>query len=277
VSAPPWLLVALVFVPSLVVAGRILGPRRACASASAGGSAHAYAKDAARLASHSVAVAGAAGLGWSLLVLFSFQTHAGALYGQLGALVALFMLGLALGGTAVGTDAARFFATARRRVDAGAAEATDDAACHAVRVLRGCLGVSTAFGVALPFALGASAQLSNDGSVSGVLVHGALLLAAGIATGTVFPAAAEVRIATGEAAGAAAGRLETVDHVGAAVAALTGAVVFVPRLGLTRSAVLLAALLLAALGVALLARVNARAAGSLHTPRPSPEPGSPAR
>ena len=87
-----------------------------------------------------------------------------------------------------------------------------------------------------------------------VLAHGALLLAAGVVTGAVFPAAAEVRIAAGETTGAAAGRLETVDHVGAAVAALTGAVVFVPLLGLTRSAVLLAALLAVALGMVFLAR-----------------------
>ncbi len=251
-SAPPWLLVALAFVPSLVVAGRLLEARRRAASSPA---ARANATGAARLASHSVAVAGAAGLGWSLLVLFSFQTQAGALYGQLGALVALFMLGLALGGAVVGTEAARFFAKAERRPDADRG-ATGAAAGHAARILRLCLGISTAFGVALPFALMAGARLSNAGSLTAVLAHGALLLAAGVVTGAVFPAAAEVRIAAGETTGAAAGRLETVDHVGAAVAALTGAVVFVPLLGLTRSAVLLAGLLAVALVMALLARLG---------------------
>jgi hypothetical protein len=81
---PPGLLVALAFLPSLAFLGRILVgglvPRRAAAAAS-----------------HAVGVVGAAGMGWWLLVLFSFQTRAGALYGQLGALTAAFMLGLALG------------------------------------------------------------------------------------------------------------------------------------------------------------------------------------
>ena len=118
VSAPSWLLVALAFVPSLVVAARVLrGPAQGRPIA---GERRRPSRPTARLASHGVAVAGAAGLGWSLLVLFSFQTHAGALYGQLGALVALFMLGLALGGAVVGSEAARFFASAERRPDASA-------------------------------------------------------------------------------------------------------------------------------------------------------------
>ncbi len=252
VSAPAGLLVALCFVPSLAVAGAVFGRRRGSASRAAGASRalRARAGEAARLSSHGVAVAGAAGLGWSLLVLFSFQTQAGALYGQLGALVALFMLGLALGGAAVGAEAARFFSRAHSRPEEGAA---GDTARHAARVLHVCLGVATAFAVVLPFGLAAAARLSDAGSLAAVLAHGALLLAAGGATGAVFPAAAEVRIAAGESPAAAAGRLETVDHVGAAAAALTGAVVFVPLLGLTSSAFLLAGLLAAALGMSLLA------------------------
>jgi len=66
-------------------------------------------------------------------------------------------------------------------------------------------------------------------------------------TGALFPTAAAVRLGAGDLAGDAAGRLETADHVGASMAALFGAILFIPTLGLARSAWLLAALLALAL------------------------------
>ena len=66
-------------------------------------------------------------------------------------------------------------------------------------------------------------------------------------TGGVFPIAAEVRLSAGDGPGEAAGRLETADHFGAAAAALFGAVLFVPLLGIAGSAGLLAALVAVAL------------------------------
>ncbi len=245
-ALPPWLLIALAFTPSLLVAGRVVGKAR---------SGTARERDAA-VTSHAVAVAGAAGLGWSLLLLFSFQTHAGALYGQLGALVAFFMLGLALGAAVVGADAARSQAEARvagpSRVSvAGAGNAFDTD--RPARVLRLCLLLSAAFGLALPAALAGAARLSSAGALWALLWHGVLLLAAGAATGAVFPAAAEVRLAGGEGRVETAARLETADHAGASLAALTGAVVFVPLLGLDRAALLLAGLLVVAVAIVHLA------------------------
>jgi predicted membrane-bound spermidine synthase len=67
-----------------------------------------------------------------------------------------------------------------------------------------------------------------------------------VVTGNVFPLAA-VRLAAGDGPGEAAGRLETADHVGAAVGALLGAVLFIPRLGISGTAWLLAALVAVAL------------------------------
>jgi spermidine synthase len=225
---PPPLLVVLAFLPSLLVVARLLtaaGPpgRRAAAAAS-----------------HAVAVVGAAGMGWWLVLLFSYQTHAGALYGRLGALTAAFMLGLAVGAT-----------LAPR---AAFAEGERDAASlpGASRALRLSLGAAALFAATLPWTLGAAARASGDSVLAALLAHGALLLAAGAVTGGVFPLAAEVRLAAGDAPGEAAGRLETADHVGASGAALLGAVLFVPLLGISDSAWLLAALV----GVALAATAS---------------------
>jgi spermidine synthase len=169
-----------------------------------------------RVASFVVAVVGAAGMGWSLVLLFAFQTHAGALHGALGALVAVFMLGLAAGG-----------ALAPRSSVA----------------LPACLGAAALVSGLLPLALGAAALAAARGPRAALLAYAALLLATGAATGSVFPAAVAARLGAGDEARDAAGSIETADHAGAAVAALLGAVLFVPLLGLAGTALLLAALL----------------------------------
>ena len=220
---PPPVLVLLAFLPSLAIVAR---------EQVAGGTASRRAKVAA---SHAVAVVGAAGMGWWLLLLFSFQTHAGALYGWLGALTATFMLGLATG------------AALAPRAAFAAGERDEASLPGAVRALRLSLGAAVVFAATLPWTLTAAARASGGGVVAALVAHAALLLAAGVVTGGLFPIAAEVRLAAGDGAGEAAGRLESADHVGAAAAALSGAVLFVPLLGATGSVWLLAALVAAPL------------------------------
>ena len=220
---PPPVLVVLAFLPSLLVVARLLtsgGPtdRRAAAAAS-----------------HAVAVVGAAGMGWWLLLLFSFQTHAGALYGWLGALTATFMMGLAVG------------ATLAPRAALAEGERDAESLPGAVRALRLSLGAAVLFAATLPWTLPAAARASGGGAFTALFAHAALLLAAGVVTGGIFPIAADVRLATGDGPGEAAGRLETADHVGAAGAALLGAVLFIPLLGAMGAVWLLAALVAVAL------------------------------
>jgi predicted membrane-bound spermidine synthase len=224
---PRPVLVLAAFLPSLVILARQRG-------------AHDRAGRRAKVAaSHAVAVVGAAGMGWWLLLLFSFQTHAGALYGWLGALAAIFMLGLAAG------------AVLSPRAALGAGERAVSALPGAVRALRLSLGAAAVFAATLPWTLPAAARASTAGTLPALAAHAALLLAAGVVTGGLFPIAAEVRLAAGDGAGEAAGRLETADHVGAAAAALLGAVLYLPLLGASGSVWLLAALVAAALATTL--------------------------
>jgi spermidine synthase len=220
---PPPVLVALALLPSLLVVVRLLAtgrsPRRQAAAA----------------ASHAVAVVGAAGMGWWLVLLFSFQTRAGALYGWLGALTAAFMLGLAVG------------ATLAPRAAFAEGERGEESLPGAVRALRLSLGAALLFAATLPWTLPAAARASGGGAMAALFAHAALLLAAGVVTGGLFPIAAEVRLAAGDGPGETAGRLETADHVGAAAAALLGAVLFVPLLGAMGAVWLLAALVAVAL------------------------------
>jgi spermidine synthase len=214
---PVAMLVLIALVPSLFVvlrlgATRALPVRRAAA------------------ASHAVAVTGAAGMGFSLLLLLSFQTRVGALYGALGGLTAVFMLGLALGAV-----------LAQRTVATRGEEWAGPVG------LRLALAAGLSFAITLPWTLAAAARAAAAGLTQGMTAYGALLLAAGVVTGALFPVAAATRLAAGDEAAEAAGRLETADHVGAAVAALLGAVLFIPVLGLAHTAWLLAALLVLAL------------------------------
>jgi len=173
---------------------------------------------------HAVVVTGACGMTWSLLILFSYQARAGALYGRIGLLTALFMLGLAIGG----------LATTR---------AAQSAAAPAHRSLAGAAGAAFLFALVVPMALGGAIPgLRTASGLAADLLHGLLLLAGGLVTGALFPAAAGVLLAARPDPRATAADLEAADHAGAALAALAAGVVLVPVLGLAGTAWLLAAL-----------------------------------
>jgi spermidine synthase len=185
-----------------------------------------------RAARSGVAATGAAGMALSFLLLLSFQTREGRLYGALGALTAAFMLGLALGA-----------AGARRLV-----------AAHPAPPRRGLfvplLAVAGAF-AAVALALPALARLSSAPLAAAFGAHALLLLATGAATGSLFPFATAVLLGEGRGVGASAAAFEAADHLGAAIAALLSGVALVPALGMTATGLLAAAVvLLAALGAA---------------------------
>lgn len=185
-------------------------------------------------AAHAVAVTGGCGMAWSLLILFSYQARAGALYGRIGLLTALFMLGLAGGGLALARGAELSAGRARRWLPAVTAAAL-------------------LFSLAVP---GLLRRLGDPGLQRiGIpdLLHGALLLAAGAVTGSLFPVAAGSLLSSRRGIRETAGGLEAADHWGAAVAALLGGVIYIPALGLAATAWLLAALEAAALAGVLLA------------------------
>ena len=233
---PPVFLVALVLLPSLLVLGRQLHRRW---NGLEGASVAA--------AQHAVAVVGAAGMTWSLLILFVFQTRVGVLYGELGLLIALFMLGLATGGHAT-------------RRAARAADVGPGPTRRAGRWLFLAIGAALAFGLVLPAALRAARAAAEWGSLPGTAAYGVLLLGAGLVTGGLFPVAAGTLLLEGGGAGEAAGRLEAADHAGACIAALIGPVLLVPVLGLGATAWLVALLL--ALAAAASALVSHPAHGS---------------
>jgi predicted membrane-bound spermidine synthase len=170
---------------------------------------------------HATAVTGGCGLGASLLVFVSFQTRVGSLYSELGALSALFMVGLAAGGV-----------VAQRGSNA--------------HPLLGAQAVCLGLAVVLCGSLG---LLDRTAPMRLLLwpLHLLLLGSAGFGTGMVFPSATRELVSnvgddTRDPAGPVAASLEFWDHIGAALVALFGAVLLIPTLGLVRCAGLFVAL-----------------------------------
>ena len=192
-----------------------------------------------RAAIHAVVVTGGCGMAWSLLALFSYQARAGALYGRIGFLTALFMLGLSVGGFALFRGAELPTARARRRLTA-------------------LIAAGLLFSLAVPGLLRQLGGTGLPGPWVPDLLHGTLLLAAGVITGSLFPAAAGVLLSERRGIRETAAGLEAADHWGAAVAALLAGIIYVPALGLIPTAWLLAALETAALAGVLLASLRER-------------------
>ncbi|HYN40988.1 MAG TPA: hypothetical protein VE129_04360, partial [Thermoanaerobaculia bacterium] len=176
---PAPLLAALVLLPSAALAVRGLGtPAPLC-----------------RVALHAAAATGAGGMAVSFLLLLSFQTREGALYGALGFLTAAFMLGLAAG------------AAGSHRLVASRSPSPRQA------LLFSLLASAAAF-AATALLLPALARLSASPPSVALGAHAGLLLLAGAATGSLFPVVARVLLDSGESAGTAAARFETADHLG---------------------------------------------------------------
>lgn len=208
---PAPLLAALVLLPSVASAARALvkpPPLR-------------------RAARNAATATGAGGMTLSFLLLLSYQTREGALYGALGALTASFMLGLATGAAGAHRLASRRPPAPRRAL------------------LLALLASGGAF-AAIALALSGLARLSAAPFAVALAAHAALLVLAGAATGSLFPIAAGALLASGSSTGEAAASFEASDHLGAAFAALVSGVVLVPALGMRTTALLASALLVLA-------------------------------
>ncbi|MGQ9456792.1 MAG: hypothetical protein ACUVS5_00725 [Anaerolineae bacterium] len=192
-----------------------------------------------------VAFTGFGGMAADLLVIFAFQALRGYLYGQIGALVASFMGGLALGSVAM----ARWLGRGHLRVG------------------RAFLLVEVAlvgFWALLPAAFWALARPFQPQWVESFLpafLYGLNALA-GLLVGLQFPAASGLLGASSRVAGA----LYAADLVGAFLGALLTAAVLVPAAGVLGTCGLVALLKMGSLAAVLLAQ---RAGGS-----PAPVPPS---
>jgi len=179
---------------------------------------------------------GLGGMATDLLIIFAFQALQGYLYGQIGALVASFMAGLALGSWSV----TRWLERRRvARADSGRWFLITEA-------------LLVGFWVALPLALWALARPFLPGPVAAAvpaILYGLNVLA-GFLVGLQFPLANHLLGASGRVAGA----LYAADLVGAFAGAMLTATVLMPVAGMVGTCGLLALLKLGSLGTVFLAQ-----------------------
>jgi spermidine synthase len=176
------------------------------------------------------ALSGFAGISVSLLVLFSFQNAAGALYGEMALLVACYMAGLCLG------------AMVRRPARGQVARPAGLLLC-----------VEGGFAVVL-FAASLFLGTLGEGGLppaGACLLHCLLMLLAGFLGGAEFALLAQAMGRSFSSTGFIASVLEAADCGGAVVGALLTGLVLLPVLGVIHSLVLLGLVKAAALAMLL--------------------------
>ncbi len=166
-----------------------------------------------------IGVVGGSGVALELVLTFSYQSLFGSLYQELGLIVAAFMGGLVLGGVWI-----------NRRLDKHPGSS---------KFLGVVLLVLAGFTTALPW-IQLPASLGVLPLWAGQILLLLLVLAAGVGTGVVFPLSAHISVLSGRPLARAAGTLNAVDHLGAALGAFLTGVILVPVLGRTTTCLLLA-------------------------------------
>ena len=150
------------------------------------------------------------GMSAEMLIVYGYQTLFGYVYRDIGVIVGLFMLGLALGG----------WLTSR----------------HVRSRPVTWLLIAEAAQAVLALMLPAAAALLSFSPYAFML----LSLAAGFLTGAEFPLAARLSLGAGGRSGTVAGALSACDHLGALAGAAAAGLLLVPVLGVAHTAALLA-------------------------------------
>jgi len=231
-----------------------------------------------------VAAFGFAAMALEVVLLFAYQNLFGVIYQRIGAAVALFMAGLTGGALAsrwflirlgkTGDTNKRFVSPAfpdiRRHApereseaDLARAHEPERTAATARRVLYAALALAlllAALALALPSylrTLSASEGVSERWMEVQIL---AVMVAAGVLTGAMFPLASRLHLAARELRteghserpsqsqiGRTAGLVDAADHAGGCLGALATGVILVPILGIGQTSLIIAALALTTL------------------------------
>lgn len=179
---------------ALLVFGRFMATSRDTGWSAAGG------------ATVGVFLFGFLGMGLEILLLYRVQNLFGFVYSMMGALIGVFMLGLAAGA---------WWMDNRPDWPAG-------------RMARWAFGFLPGLGITLGVAVMVAATGRSAATVPAVV---AMMLAAGLLTGLYFPLAARLQADGPGDPTAVAGRINASDHLGALVGAGLTGLLFLPALG----------------------------------------------
>ena len=173
----------------------------------------------------SITVCGFSAMAIDLLMLFAYQNLFGYLYHMVGLLVALFMLGLAVGGA--------LMSLALPRVQTGT---------KALLSLQAGLVI---YAFALPRLIAGISIMLGGAAAAGQVAFMALVVLAGTIAGAQFPLVTKLYLERSGGSAAASGVIDAGDHLGACVGALASGAVFMPILGMVATCAVVGVLNLA--------------------------------
>ena len=178
-----------------------------------------------------LATTGFTGIALEILLLFAFQNMYGYLYERMGVIVAIFMVGLALGGCIT-----------NRMIQKGRTTWIP-----VLIILEGVIGC---YALALPCIIHA---LSSHSIIAGA---GLICLTGitGMLTGIEFPLVNKIFIQHRKDITISAGVTNGADHAGAFLGAILTGVIFLPLLGMVKTCIILAALNFASMALIMLSR-----------------------
>ncbi len=171
-----------------------------------------------------IATTGFAGIALEIILIFAFQNIYGYVYEMIGLIVALFMMGLAVGGYICNA------VILKRQRDW-------------LRVLMYIVGGVVVYSLAV-IPLIKWFPFLHAGSATFFMI---LIVIPGIITGLEFPLASRIYLEEEADSGPTAGMIDSADHVGAFLGAILTGIVLVPILGVTGACIIIAALNVASL------------------------------
>ena len=193
-----------------------------------------------------VATTGFAGIAFEIVILYAFQNIYGYIYERMGVIVAVFMIGLALGGyianriiqttirrsrlQAETSNVSMLYETAQLSMGAGS--------YRWINILMLFEGIIGLYAIILPFIIKALSFYSILAEVGLVCLIGV----GGILTGIEFPLVNKIFMQCNKDVAISAGTTNGADHIGAFLGAILTGVVFLPLLGVFGACLILAAL-----------------------------------
>ena len=171
---------------------------------------------------YAAAAAGFSGLALEMTVIYFYQVRLGYAYRTVGMLIALFMLGLAVGA----------------RLSSAWLDDSRNGGKGLFRLLMADQLLTGAVAVGYPFFL----RLFPGQRMLWSFAIPASMILVGLLVGVSFPLAVEGLLGTGAKGGRTAGSVNALDHLGAALGAFLTAALFLPVLGIVGNGLITGAL-----------------------------------
>jgi spermidine synthase len=175
-----------------------------------------------------LAIAGFTGLSLEIVLIYAFQNIYGYMYERVGVIVAVFMVGLALGGYVM-----------NRLIRMSAYRLSEQSLNRKwIKILALFELGAGLYAIILPAIIQACSSYSVTAGIGLVCLVGVT----GILTGFVFPLINAILIQSGKAIAVSAGATNSADHIGAFFGALLAGVFFIPIFGVWGTCLILSAL-----------------------------------